>query len=206
MKKLLSGLIILVVSCASNQAQFRETADMTYLELGSYSLGIDKRFELMGTLDSDFQKENLDTAKGSQIKSTGYVFADIGDGKDNIKRSLIVYDNQLKDTQQLWRNEISYENAKVEGKVDSGYVYVGKVSMAYMVLEANPNLDHTITKLITSKGAGIDRDFQDQTHISMIYYAKLIAPSRNVVMIYIDGNENTELAFNESLNYLTLDN
>jgi len=206
MKKLLSSLIILIVSCASNQVQFKETANMTYLELGSYRLGIDKRFELMGKLDSDFQKESLDNVKTSQIKSTGYVFADLSDGEDGIKRSLIVYDNQLKDTQQLWRNEISYENAKVEGKVDSGYVNVGNVNMAYMILEANPNLDHTIPKIITSKGARIDRGFQDQTHISMIYYAKLIGPSRNVVIIYIDGNESTELAFNESLNYLTLDN
>jgi len=206
MKKLLSGLILLIISCASNQVQFNETANMTYLDLGSYRLGIAKRFEFMGTLDSDFQKENLDNARGSQIKSTGYVFADLGDGEDSIKRSLIVYDNQLKDTQQLWRNEISYENAKVEGKVDSGYVKVGNVSMAYMILEANPNLDHTITKIITSKGAGIDQGFQNQAHISIIYYGKLIGPSRNVVIIYIDGKENTELAFNESLNYLTLDN
>ena len=206
MKKLLSGIIILIVSCASNQVQFKETANMTYLELGSYRLGIDKRFELMGKLDSDFQKKNLDNAGSSQIRSTGYLFADLGDGKDSIKRSLIVYDNQLKDAQRLWRNEISYENAKVQGKVDSGYVNVGNVSMAYMILEANPNLDQTITKMITSKGARIDRSFQDQAHFSMIYYAKLIGSSRNVVIIYMDGNENTELAFNESLNYLTLDN
>jgi len=33
----------------------------------------------------------------------------------------------------------------------------------------------------------------------------LIGRSRNVVIIYIDGKENTELAFNESLNYITVD-
>jgi hypothetical protein len=205
MKKLLSGLIILIVSCASNQVQFKETASMTYLELGSYRLGIDKRFERMGTLDSDFEKKNFDKAKDSRIKSTGYVFADLGDGEDNIKRSLIVYDNQLKDTQQFWRNEISYENAKVTGKVDSGVVRVGNVNMAYMILEANPNLDPAFTKVIKSKGAGIDRGFQNQAHISVVYYGKLLGPSRNVVIMYIDGKENTELAFNESLNFLTME-
>ena len=205
MKKILSGLIILVVSCASNQAQFKETDSMNYLVLGSYSLGIDKRFDLMGTLDSDFQKDNFDTARGSQIESTGYVFADLGDGEDNIKRSLIVYDNQLKDTQQFWRNEISYENANVRGKVDSGVVLVGNVNMAYMILEANPNLDPAFRKVIKSKGAGIDRDLKNQSHISMIYYGKLIGQTRNVVIIYIDGKENSELAFNESLNFLTME-
>ena len=206
MKKLLSGLIILIVSCASNQVQFKETDSMTYLELGSYRLGIDKKFELMGKLDSDFQKENLDDVRASQIESTGYVFADLSQGRDSIKRGLVVYDNQLKDSQQLWRNEISYKNTQVKGKVDSGYVTVGNVSMAYMILKANPALDPTISQIITPKGSKIDKNLQDQAHISMIYYAKLIDRSRNVVIIYIDGNENTELAFNESLNYLTLDN
>ncbi len=205
MKKLIVGLIILFISCASNQAQFRETDSMTYLKFGSYSLGIDKRFELMGTLDSDFQKENFDKTKDSQIKSTGYVFADTGAGGKNVKRGLIVYDNQLKDTQQFWRNEISYENANVTGKVDSGVVKVGNINMAYMILEANPNLDPAITRVIKSKGAVIDRGFQNQAHISMIYYGKLIGPTRNVVIIYIDGKENTELAFNESLNFLTME-
>ena len=205
MKKLIACLIILFISCASNQAQFRETDNMTYLKFGSYSLGIDKRFELMGTLDSDFHKENFDKAKGSQIKSTGYVFADTGAGDKSVKRSLIVYDNQLKDTQQFWRNEISYENANVKGKVDSGVVKVGNINMAYMILEANPNLDPAITRVIKSKGAGIDRDFQNQAHISMIYYGKLIGPTRNILVIYIDVKENTELAFNESLNFLTLE-
>jgi hypothetical protein len=206
MKKLLSGLIILIVSCASNQVQFKETDSMTYLELGSYSLGIDKKFELMGTLDSDFQKENFDDARASQIESTGYVFADLSQGRDSIKRGLVVYDNQLKDSQQFWGNEISYKNTQVKGKVDSGYVTVGNVKMAYMILKANPALDPTISQIITSNGSKIEQNLQDQAHISMIYYAKLIDRSRNVVIIYIDGNENTELAFNESLNYLTLDN
>ena len=205
MKKLLSGLIILIVACASNQVQFSETDDMTYLKLGSYRLGIDKRFEYMGTLDSDFQKENFDRVKDSRIKTTGFVFADTGAGDKSVKRGLIVYDNQLKDTQQFWRNEISYENANVKGKVDSGYVKVGNANMAYMILEANPNLDPTISKIIKSKGAGIDEGFQNQAHISMIYYGKLIGPTRNVVIIYIDGKENTELAFNESLNFLTME-
>jgi hypothetical protein len=206
MKKLLSGLIILIVACSSNQVQFKETTNMNYLELGSYSLGIDKRFELMGTLDSDFQKDNLDDARGSQIRSTGYVFADLSDGQDSIKRGLVVYDNQIKDAQHFWSNEISYDNAQVKGKVDSGYVKVGNVKMAYMILKANPSLDQTITQIFTSKGSKIDKNLQDQAHISMIYYAKLIGRSRNVVIIYIDGKENPELAFNESLNYLTLDN
>ena len=60
------------------------------------------------------------------------------------------------------------------------------------ILEAKPNLDQTITKIITSKGARIDRGFQDQAHFSMIYYAKLIGSSRNVVIIYMDGNKNTD--------------
>lgn len=205
MKKLMPALIFLLIACAPNQAQFKETDSKNHLSLGSYNLGIDKRFELMGTLDSDFQKENFNNARESQIRSVGYVFADTGAGDKSVKRGLIVYDNQLKDAQQFWRNEISYENAKVAGKVDSGYVMVGKVNMAYMILEAKQNLDPAITKIIKSKGAGIDDGFQNQAHISMIYYGKLIGPARNVVIIYIDATQNTELAFNQSLNFLTME-
>jgi len=205
MKTILFGLIVLITACSANQTQYKETTDMNYLEIGGYSVGIDKKFELMGTYDSDFQKENIDDARGSKIISKGYVFADLSEAQAGVKRGLIVYDNQLKDAQHFWRNEISYRNAKVNGKVDSGFIKVGKVTMAYMVLKANPSLDETFTQVITSKGSKIDENLQELNHISMIYYAKLIGRSRNVVIIYIDGKENTELAFNESLNYITVD-
>ena len=205
MKNLLFSILILIISCTANQAQFRETTNMNYLEIGPYTLGIDKKFELMGTFERDLSKESFSEPRGSQIKSTEYLFADLTDGPDNISRGLIVYDNQLRDPQQYWSNEISYENTEVSGKVDSGVVDVGRIKMAYMILRAKPTIDKNIMKVIGAKGSPIGKNFQEQEQVSMIYFAKLIGRSRNLVMVYIDGKENAELAFNESLRYLTLD-
>ena len=68
MKNFLLIIMILTISCATNQDQPRDTTRMTYLDIGSYSLGIDKKFELIGVLDSELEKENLD-AESSRIHS-----------------------------------------------------------------------------------------------------------------------------------------
>jgi hypothetical protein len=76
-------------SDSANQAQFKDTTKMNYLEIGPYSLGIDKKFELMGTLDSDLNKENLDDAKSSQIFSKEYLLVIVYiDGKENAELAL----------------------------------------------------------------------------------------------------------------------
>ena len=196
--------MMLTISCSTNQEQPRDSTKMTYLDFGSYSLGIDKKFELIGVLDSELEKENLDSER-SRIHSKEYLFADLSGGMDNIQKGLIVYDNQIKDHQQYWSKEVSYEKTKVDGKVDSGYVTVGSVRMAYMILRAKPTLDPNVMKVIAAKGPQMGVNLEKLGHASMVYFAKLIGGSRNLAIIYIDGRENPEIAFNESLNYLTLD-
>ncbi len=204
MKKLLLFTMMLTISCSTNQDQTRDTTKMTYLDFGSYSLGIDKKFELIGVLDSELEKENRDL-ESSRIRSREYLFADLSGGMDNIQKGLIVYDNQLKDLQQYWSKEVSYEKTKVDGKVDSGYVAVGSVRMAYMILKAKPTLDPNVMKVIAAKGPQMGVNLEKLGYASMVYFAKLIGRSRNLAVIYIDGRENPEIAFYESLNYLTLD-
>ena len=204
MKKLLLIIMMLTISCSTNQEQGRDKTKMTYLDFGSYSLGIDKKFELIGVLDSELEKENRDL-ESSRIRSREYLFADLSGGMDNIQKGLIVYDNQLKDLQQNWSQEVSYEKTKVDGKVDSGYVAVGSVRMAYMILKAKPTLDPNVMKVIAAKGPQMGVNLEKLGYASMVYYAKLIGGSRNLAVIYIDGRENPEVAFYESLNYLTLD-
>ena len=204
MKKILLIITILTMSCATNQDQPRDTTKMTFLDIGSYTLGIDKKFELIGVLDSELEKENL-AAESSRIHSKEYLFADLSRGMDNIQKGLIVYDNRLKDPQQYWSREISYDNTKVEGKIDSGYVTVGGVRMAYMLLKAKPSLDPNVMKVIAAKGPRMGENLQKMSYASMVYYSKLIGRTRHLTIIYIDGKEIPEIAFNESLNYLTLD-
>ncbi len=204
MKKLLLFIMMLTISCSTNQEQPRDSTKMTYLDFGSYSLGIDKKFELIGVLDSELEKENLDSER-SRIHSKEYLFADLSGGMDNIQKGLIVYDNQIKDHRQYWSKEVSYEKTKVDGKVDSGYVTVGSVRMAYMILRAKPTLDPNVMKVIAAKGPQMGVNLEKLGYASMVYFAKLIGGSRNLAIIYIDGRENPEIAFNESLNYLKLD-
>jgi hypothetical protein len=49
MRELLFGLMILVVSCSGDQFLVRDNTRLNYFDIGAYSLGIDKRFELMGS-------------------------------------------------------------------------------------------------------------------------------------------------------------
>ena len=157
MKKfLLLILFCFFISCAADQAQFRETTINNYLELGSYSLGIDKRFEFIGSLDSEYKSDNLDDPKGSQIRTKLYVFADVSNGKQNINRGIIVFDYQLKNPQHFYRNETSFDNSKAKGKMDSGYINLGNVRVAYMLQKSEPNIHKSIIKLLTDKGYKID--------------------------------------------------
>ena len=81
MKKfLLLILFCFFISCAADQAQFRETTKNNYLELGSYSLGIDKRFEFIGSLDGEFKADNIDDASGELSEISGTL--------SNIERSM----------------------------------------------------------------------------------------------------------------------
>ncbi len=204
MKKILLIIMIIAVSCSTKQEQPRDTTRMTYLDIGTYTLGIDKKFELIGVLDSELEKENLD-AESSRIHSKEYLFADLSEGMGNIKKGLIVYDNRLKDPQHYWGREISYDKTKVDGKLDSGYVTVGSVQMAYMLLRAKPSLDPNVMKVITAKGPQRGVNLQKLNFASMVYFSRIIGRSRNLTVIYIDGKDIPEIAFNESLNYLTLD-
>ena len=206
MKHILFGILFLAISCSGDQTQLRDTTKFSYLAIGTYTLGIDKRFDLIGTLEKDSKKENFDNVKSSRIYTREYIFADLSNGIDNIYRGVIVYDNQLKDPQTFWSKEISYENTKVGGKIDSGYVNVGEVKMAYMILRAKPAIDQNIMKLLTNKESKVGKILQEPDQVSMVYFSRLIGRSRNVVIVYVDGMQNAEIAFNESLQYLTLDN
>lgn len=206
MKKLLFAILIITISCSGDQPQLRDTTKKSYLDIGTYTLGIDKRFELMGTLERDSKKETFDNTRGAAIRTREYIFADLSDGLNNIYRGLIVYDNQLKDPQQIWSNQISYENTEISGKVDSGTVMVGKVNMAYMILRAKPTIDRNIMKIVSYKRPKLGENLQEPDQVSMVYFARLIGRSRNLVIVYIDGKQNAEIAFNESLQYLSLDN
>ena len=198
-------MLVLTISCSGNQTRPRDSGDMTYLDIGSYTLGIDKRFELMGTRERDSEKEIFGNTRGSQLFTREYIFADLSEGADNIYRGVIVYDNELKDPQQFWSTEMSFDNTKAGGKVDSGFVPVGGVKMAYMILSANPTIDQNIMKIVTSGGSESGQRLQVQDRVSMVYFAKLIGRSRNIVIVYVNGKQNAEIAFNESLRFLSLE-
>jgi len=207
MKKFLFLILLsFFISCATDQTKFRETTKNNYLEMGSYSLGIDKKFEYIGSLDGEFKADNIDDATGSQIRTKRYVFADVGGGKQNIRRSIIVYEYQLKNPHHHFRNEISYENSKAKGKIESSYINLGNVRVAYMLLRSEQKIHQSIIKLLSDNGYQIDKDLQKLNYITAVYYGKLIGRTRSLMIVYIDGNEDCKSVFNESREYLTLDN
>jgi hypothetical protein len=134
------------------------------------------------------------------------VFADVSNGKQNINRGIIVFDYQLKNPQHFYRNETSFDNSKAKGKIESGYINLGNVRVAYMLQKTEPNIHQSIIKLLTDKGYRIDQDLQKLNYITTVYYGKLIGRSRNMVIMYIDGNEDFKSVFKESGEYLALDN
>jgi len=158
------------------------------------------------SLDGEFKADNIDDAKGAQIITKRYIFADVSSGKQKIRRGIIVYDNRLKNPHHHFRNEISYDNAKVKGKIDSGYINLGNEKVAYMIQKTLPQVHQSITKLLTDNGYNIDQDLQKLNFITLVYYGRLLGRSRSIVIIYIDGNEDFKSVLNESKKYLTLDN
>jgi hypothetical protein len=132
------------------------------------------------------------------------VFADISNGKQNIKRGIVVYDYQLKDPQHFFRNEISYDNSRAKGKIESGHTNLGNVKVAFLIQKSEPKIDQSVIKLLTDKGYKLDQQKVD--YITGIYYGKLVGRSRSIQILYVDKNEDFKSVFKETGEYLTLDN
>ena len=94
MKKLVSILLglFLCIGCMTGGSQvvYKRAPDFNVIDFGSYQLYIDKRFETVGDLTSEFEKEFIG-AGDFKIKQTRYIFADTSGGKKDIKRAIAVH-------------------------------------------------------------------------------------------------------------------
>ncbi len=135
MKKLVSILLglFLCIGCMTGGSQvvYKRAPDFNVIDFGSYQLYIDKRFETVGDLTSEFEKEFIG-AGDFKIKQTRYIFADTSGGKKDIKRAIAVHVLEILTPKGYWRDEMNFDN--YTGKhFEKGVTDLHGLQIAYLV-------------------------------------------------------------------------
>jgi len=192
-------LLVIVSGCVADKAVFRETSKFNYLTLGSYEIGIDKRFTFLGEIDSSFKMDNIDDPQGSNIKTTRYLFVDATNGKSNVDKGIVVFDLRLKNPQHYFRKEAEYKRDNMTFSV--GYTNAGNVKMAYRTIKVTRIADD-ILKFGRSKGYNMASS--NVKYGTGVQYAKNIGRSRQMVIMYGEIIEDEDTTFQNSKFYISV--
>jgi hypothetical protein len=80
---------------AANKVVYRKTSDFNVMELGRYQILIDKRFVLVGDMESSRERHGVSSVSSTNEKTTRYIFADVSDGKTNVKKLVAIYESMI---------------------------------------------------------------------------------------------------------------
>ena len=193
MKKILMLFLVLipVLGCTTNKVTYRESTNFNYLDFGSYQIGIDKRFELVGDVDAKGQGETVDGAMQARYKIVSYVFADASNGKQNIKRAIAVIVYTLTD-RTYWRNEVSFEDYKSSENnqiLYKGMTELNGIKVAAAVVTTK-RINPKILKMADSKGY---RPVSDMKQGIVAKFGKVIGASRLVHIEYLEASNENQL-------------
>jgi hypothetical protein len=171
---------------ATNKVVYRETSDFNVMDLGRYQVLIDKRFVLVGDLESSRETRGIDDVSSTNEKTTRYIFADVSDGKTNVKKLVAIYDIQLVQPQWYYRNESSYSYYK-KLHIDKGMTDFNGIRVAYLVRNIK-GIAPDVLKLGEPKGFSPSKDIK---HGIEVNFAKVIGTSRRIIITYIEGGSIT---------------
>lgn len=202
-------LAVFFAGCsASSKAVYKEVAGFNVLDFGSYQILIDKKFEPVGDIEGSLHTDNIDDNAGSNMKVVRYIFADASDGKQNVKRAVVVYDYRLRDPHQYFMNEPSFDHYKGK-QIEHGITELGTTRCAYLIWPAR-RISQDVLKLGAQKGYKIG---QGMKYGVAVRYAKNVSRSRVINIVYIEGgqvnyeNDHNEAiqAFKRSKSYIKLE-
>lgn len=188
MKKFITIILtLLLMGCmAANKVVYRETSDFNVMDFGRYQVLIDKRFVLVGDLESSRETRGLENVSSTNEKTTRYIFADVSDGKTNVKKLVAIYDIQLVQPKWYYRNEASYSYYK-KRHIDKGMTDFNGIRVAYLVRNIK-KIAPDVLKLGESKGYSPSKDSK---HGIEVNFQKVIGTSRRIIITYIEGGSIT---------------
>ena len=181
---LLFGIGLFFGCVTAEKAVFRETADKNVLDLGSSRVYIDKRFVMVGDLRGQASAENIDDKRGTDFRSTRHLLVDATDGKDSIRRALIVRDLEIADPRHYFMGEANFDNYK-GNFLDKGIAEKIGIRCAYLIQNVS-SISKDIVDLAASKGFFIDKGQRSAVGIT---FTKNMGGSRNVQIIYVEAGE-----------------
>jgi hypothetical protein len=171
---------------AANKVVYRKTSDFNVMELGRYQILIDKRFVLVGDMESSRERHGVSSVSSTNEKTTRYIFADVSDGKTNVKKLVAIYDIQLVQSGWYYRNESSYSKYK-KPHIDKGMTDCNGIRVASIVRNIK-TIAPDVLKLGESKGFSPSKDIKHGVEVN---FAKVIGTSRRIIICYIEGGSIT---------------
>jgi hypothetical protein len=192
MKKVLRIFLalILFLGCTADKVTFRESTNFNYLDLGSYQIGIDKKFEFVGDVDAKGKADTVEGVTQGRYKIDTYVFADASNGKENIKRAIAVTVITITDT-TYWRGEASFANYKSNENIQvlhKGTNKLNDINVA-MVVFTTKRINPKILKMADSKGY---RPASDMKQGIDVKFGKVIGRSRLINIEYLEASEENQ--------------
>ena len=161
-----------------------ESANLNLLDFGLYKISIDQRFVYVSGLEDKLHTDNLNDPRGSNVKVTRYIFADASEGKDNIKKLIIVYVYQLTDPRHYFRGEVSFDSFK-ERHIEKGMIELHNIRVAYLIRTVS-YLRSDVLKLLESQGYRMSLDRKQSLEI---WFGKIIGATKEIRIVYIESDK-----------------
>ena len=124
--------------CATDKAIYREGAGFNYLDFGSYQVGIEKQFELIGDLEVHNEADTVAGVLEGRFKIETYIFANTGNVKTGINRAIAVIVYTLSDFTH-WSGEANFddfESIEYHQLLHKGVTKLNNTSVAVAVFKA----------------------------------------------------------------------
>jgi len=180
---LIPTILLLFIGCVTSAGQvaFKETSNFNIIDFGSSQLYIDKRFEAVGDLNSEFEAESFGV-HNLNVKQTRYVFADTTNGKKDITCAIAVHVFEITTPQGYWRDEMNFDSYKGR-HFEKGVTDLHGMRIAYLVKPLD-RIAGDVLKMGSEKGFSISRDVKYGVDIQ---FGKTIGRTRIIKIEYIEG-------------------
>ena len=190
--------------CATDKVTYHEGAGINYLDIGTYQVGIDKRFEFIGDFKAGNEADTVAGVLEGRFKTETYIFADTGTGTTRINSAIAVIVYTLSDMTH-WSGEASFddfESSEYNKLLHKGVTELNNISVAVAVFKAQKG-DPKIFGLTGSKAKSHSKQG------IVVKFGKVMNSSRMIHIEYLEASdENYPDAFfylNKAKQFITLE-
>jgi hypothetical protein len=189
-----------VLGCAATipKGTFTETGNKNILALSGCRLLIDKRFVKIGEIEKALDQADIDRMVGGSV-SASYLFADITEGKDKIRRAVVAIETHLTSHTSIYIHEANFDRYTAR-HVEKGMTERVGTRCAYLVHEIGA-ISKPILDFMKANGYAIDASVKKGVEVA---FAKTTGKSSRINFYYIEAGDESQAkaVFENAANFI----